>query len=120
MIDYTNSEFSRIRFQWNNNKLNNQTTDNQFISSTQRWELMVHINIKIGKAPVSGLIAALSVLSAASFAADNINILACEPEWASLAEELGVVMVFSATHAKQNPHFIRARPSLIRRREGPI
>ena len=74
------------------------------------------INIKIGKAPVSGLIAALSlVLSAASFAADNINILACEPEWASLAEELGGghVKVFSATHAKQNPHFIRARPSLI-------
>ena len=31
MIDYTNSEFSRIRFQWNNNKLNNQTTDNQFM-----------------------------------------------------------------------------------------
>ena len=76
----------------------------------------MHINIKIGKAPVSGLIAALSlVLSAASFAADNINILACEPEWASLAEELGGghVKVFSATHAKQNPHFIRARPSLI-------
>ena len=31
MVDYTNSEFSRIRFQWNNNKLNNQTTDNQFM-----------------------------------------------------------------------------------------
>ena len=76
----------------------------------------MHINIKIGRAPVSGLIAALSlVLSAASFAADNIKILACEPEWASLAEELGGghVNVFSATHAKQNPHFIRARPSLI-------
>ncbi len=76
----------------------------------------MRINIKIGKAPVSGVIAALSlVLSAASFAADNINILACEPEWASLAEELGGshVEVFSATHAKQNPHYIRARPSLI-------
>ncbi len=76
----------------------------------------MHISIKIGKAPVSGLIAALSlILSAATFAADNINILACEPEWASLAEELGGghVKAFSATHAKQNPHFIRARPSLI-------
>ena len=31
MIDWTNSEFSRVRFQWNNNKLSNATTDNQFM-----------------------------------------------------------------------------------------
>jgi zinc/manganese transport system substrate-binding protein len=45
----------------------------------------------------------------------EINVFACEPEWAALAQELGgdKVQTFSATHAKQNPHFIRARPSLI-------
>lgn len=45
----------------------------------------------------------------------ELNIFACEPEWASLAEEIGgdKVEVFAATHAKQDPHHIRARPSLI-------
>ena len=50
-----------------------------------------------------------------SFASDQINIFACEPEWKSLAEEIGgdKVKAISATHAKQDPHHIRARPSLI-------
>ncbi len=45
----------------------------------------------------------------------EVNIFACEPEWEALAKELGGnrVQTFSATHAKQNPHYIRARPSLI-------
>ena len=45
------------------------------------------------------------------------NVFACEPEWASLAQELGgdKVSVFSATTAKQDPHRIEARPSLIAR-----
>lgn len=44
-----------------------------------------------------------------------VNVFACEPEWAALAKEIGGdhVKVFSATHAKQDPHYIRARPSLI-------
>ena len=44
-----------------------------------------------------------------------VNIFACEPEWESLAKEIGgeKVKTFSATHANQNPHYIRARPSLI-------
>jgi len=44
-----------------------------------------------------------------------LNILACEPEWASLAEELGGerVRVSSASTALQDPHHIEARPSLI-------
>ncbi len=44
-----------------------------------------------------------------------VNIFACEPEWEALAKEIGgeKVKTFSATHAKQNPHYIRARPSLI-------
>ena len=46
-----------------------------------------------------------------------LNVLACEPEWASLAQELGggQVSVASATTARQDPHHIEARPSLIAR-----
>lgn len=45
----------------------------------------------------------------------EINVFACEPEWASLAQILGgnKVTVFSATTALQDPHHIQARPSLI-------
>ena len=55
------------------------------------------------------------LFSASSFASDQINVFACEPEWKSLAEEIGgdKVKAISATHAKQDPHHIRARPSLI-------
>src|SRR3954471_5690754 len=46
-----------------------------------------------------------------------LNVFACEPEWASLAQELGgdKVSVFSATTALQDPHRLEARPSLIAR-----
>ena len=42
-----------------------------------------------------------------------INIFACEPEWASLSEEIGgnKVTAYSATTAKQDVHRIQARPS---------
>ena len=45
----------------------------------------------------------------------KLEILACEPEWKSLAETLGgdKVDVESATTAFQDPHHIEARPSLI-------
>jgi len=45
----------------------------------------------------------------------EIHIFACEPEWKSLAEEIGgeKVEVYSATTAFQDPHHIEARPSLI-------
>ncbi|MDT8370786.1 MAG: zinc ABC transporter substrate-binding protein [Gammaproteobacteria bacterium] len=45
----------------------------------------------------------------------DLTIFACEPEWASLSEELGgdKVSVFSATTGLQDPHYIQARPSLI-------
>lgn len=45
----------------------------------------------------------------------SVNVLACEPEWAALAQELGgeQVKVHSATTAKQDPHHIEARPSLL-------
>jgi zinc/manganese transport system substrate-binding protein len=49
-----------------------------------------------------------------------LNVLACEPEWAALAQELGgdKVSVVSATTARQDPHHIEARPSLIARMRG--
>jgi zinc/manganese transport system substrate-binding protein len=46
-----------------------------------------------------------------------LRVLACEPEWAALAQELGgpLVEVSSATTAQQDPHQVQARPSLIAR-----
>ena len=45
----------------------------------------------------------------------GLNIFACEPEWGALAKELGGedVRVYVATTARQDPHRIEARPSLI-------
>ena len=45
----------------------------------------------------------------------NLNILACEPEWAALVQELGgdKVTVSSATTSAQDPHHVQARPSLL-------
>ena len=50
-------------------------------------------------------------------AAAALNVVACEPEWASLASALGgdKLNVSSATTAAQDPHHIEARPSLIAR-----
>ena len=60
------------------------------------------------------LLAALTVIAPASAAADA-RVFACEPEWAALAGEIGGddVTVYSATHGRQDAHYIRARPSLI-------
>jgi len=46
-----------------------------------------------------------------------INVLACEPEWAALVNEIAgdKAAVYSATTALQDPHHIEARPSLIAR-----
>src|SRR4051795_743260 len=46
-----------------------------------------------------------------------VNVFACEPEWAALAQELGgdKVSAVSATTAFQDAHHIEARPSLIAR-----
>ncbi len=45
----------------------------------------------------------------------DLRIFACEPEWESLATEIGggSVKTHSATTALQDPHYIQARPSLI-------
>jgi zinc/manganese transport system substrate-binding protein len=46
-----------------------------------------------------------------------LRVLACEPEWGALAQELGgsLVDVSVATSALQDPHQIQAKPSLIAR-----
>jgi len=52
---------------------------------------------------------------AASSAQAALNVFACEPEWGSLAQELGgdKVSVYNATQALQDVHHIQAKPSLI-------
>ena len=47
----------------------------------------------------------------------EVRVLACEPEWAALAQAVGggSVVVHSATHGRQDAHHVRARPSLIAR-----
>jgi len=46
-----------------------------------------------------------------------LRVFACEPEWAALTKELGggLVDVYAATTALQDPHQIQTRPSLIAR-----
>ena len=60
-------------------------------------------------------VTALAAIASLSHAA--INVLACEPEWAALAQELGgdQIKATSATTALQDPHRVEARPSLIAR-----
>ena len=44
-----------------------------------------------------------------------LRVLACEPEWAALTEELAgpLAQVYTATTALQDPHQVQARPSLL-------
>lgn len=55
------------------------------------------------------------LLANSAQAKDKLYIFACEPEWASLASEIGgdKVEIFTATNAHQDPHHVRAKPSLI-------
>jgi zinc/manganese transport system substrate-binding protein len=66
----------------------------------------------------SNLFASLFALAVAAFApAANaaLNVLACEPEWGALVQELAGdrASVYVATTALQDPHRIQAKPSLI-------
>lgn len=49
--------------------------------------------------------------------ASALNVFACEPEWAALAQQLAgdKASIYTATGALQDPHRIEARPSLIAR-----
>lgn len=64
----------------------------------------------------SGFVLGLSLLLAGPAHA-ALRVLACEPEWGALAQELGgsLVEVSVATNALQDPHQIQAKPSLIAR-----
>ena len=62
------------------------------------------------------LLAAFFICSGFSGVAQAaLNVFACEPEWAALAQELGgeQLEIYSATTEMQDPHHIQARPSLI-------
>ena len=61
------------------------------------------------------LFSAFIMLITTTQATANINVFACEPEWASLANEIGGnrIVNYTATTAYQDPHHIEARPSLI-------
>jgi zinc/manganese transport system substrate-binding protein len=62
-------------------------------------------------------VAALALAMAASPAHAALRVLACEPEWAALVQELGgpLLDATSATTALQDAHQVQARPSLIAR-----
>lgn len=61
------------------------------------------------------LLLSISLLLFSVTAQAKLNIFACEPEWATLSKELAgdLAKVYRATSAKQDPHRIEARPSLI-------
>lgn len=77
------------------------------------------MNRKIAVIAIKKLLGMVVLLAAGSSlpAQAALKVLACEPEWAALAQELGgdAVSVSSATTALQDPHYIQARPSLIAR-----
>lgn len=57
---------------------------------------------------------AAGTLALVAGGAQALTVFACEPEWAALVRELAPhAQVRSATHARQDPHQIEARPSLI-------
>lgn len=57
---------------------------------------------------------AAALVACAGVPAQALTVFACEPEWAALVAELAPeAEVRSATHARQDPHHIEARPSLI-------
>ena len=61
------------------------------------------------------VVATALLLATTGQAFAKVKVFACEPEWAALAREIGGsrVTAYSATHAQQDPHHIRARPSLL-------
>lgn len=66
------------------------------------------------KQSIRSLLALITLVSTAPAFA-SLQIFSCEPEWGALARELGGndVTIFTATTARQDPHRIEARPSLI-------
>jgi zinc/manganese transport system substrate-binding protein len=70
---------------------------------------MVRIHIDRWSARIVGVVFCLAATSAQAQ-----NVFACEPEWAALTRVLlPEAKLFVATHARQDPHHIEARPALI-------
>ncbi len=76
-------------------------------------KLLDRLPLRLGAA----LAFTLALLAGAAPAQAALRVLACEPEWGALVQELGgpQVEVSVATTALQDPHQIQARPSLIAR-----
>jgi zinc/manganese transport system substrate-binding protein len=67
----------------------------------------------IRSSPMRRLLAVAAVVCLA-VPAHALSVFTCEPEWAALVRQLAPdAEVRSATHARQDPHHIEARPSLI-------
>jgi zinc/manganese transport system substrate-binding protein len=64
---------------------------------------------------IGAFVAAFAAVASPAYA--NLNVFACEPEWAALATEIGgdKVSVYAATTGLQDPHQVQARPGLIAR-----
>jgi zinc/manganese transport system substrate-binding protein len=69
------------------------------------------------KFKLSAVLLTLPLALLALPASAALRVLACEPEWGALTQELGgsLVDVAVATNALQDPHQIQAKPSLIAR-----
>lgn len=63
---------------------------------------------------------ALTVLGHSAEARAAVNVFACEPEWGALAKEIGGdnVKATNATTGTQDPHHVRAKPSLLAAMRG--
>jgi zinc/manganese transport system substrate-binding protein len=55
------------------------------------------------------------LIAAPTSAFAKVNVFACAPEWGALTEEIGgdKVDVYTASHANQDIHYMRAKPSLL-------
>lgn len=122
--EWTNSDFGRMPLQLSRESLTHVETDAQVYlqpitslgtyaamrTNRHRAMLLKQLACAIWSAPLAVL---LMVEASPAFA--EVRIFACEPEWAALASEVGgdAVSVYAGTHGRQDPHYIRMRPSLI-------
>jgi zinc/manganese transport system substrate-binding protein len=89
----------------------------QLPSSYQNFLLTGNLNKfrskKMNKKILTTILTTILLTTASANAATKV--FACEPEWASLAKEIGgdKIEAFSATTAQEDPHHVRAKPSLI-------
>ncbi|APX08231.1 zinc ABC transporter substrate-binding protein [Vibrio campbellii] len=67
--------------------------------------------LTLSKCSVAMMAAGAAIISSPALA---LNIFVCEPEWKAFLESHAPdATIYSATTAKQDPHYVQARPSLI-------